>query len=217
MVIIDRQNSGQDGVGEWFYDFFELDIYSSQKYIVKTNFNDKRLLILNEVLKILSKSNLFILKSFVINAFDKDEKRHEIKINYDKNTSTELSLESLFYSYLEAYDNLDVFSLKFFFDTNVLLEEEKYKLIQETFIVSLDTMNLSLLTDCDVWLPFDLRGNNQKELAQLNAPRLEKVLRDIENKVGEEIVEGDSKYAHVEKYRVKNILDGFNQPLNVFD
>ncbi|WP_299457051.1 hypothetical protein [uncultured Microscilla sp.] len=66
-------------------------------------------------------------------------------------------------------------------------------------------------------MPYDIESNEQFEVYELNAPRLEKALRTIEDNIGLEIEvdETSTKYAIPTHYGLENFTNSDNEPLNV--
>lgn len=64
---------------------------------------------------------------------------------------------------------------------------------------------LTIGTNCDAWLPRDLLGGPQPERHALNAPRLERALRRIDEELEVGLHPGDTKYAIAEGFRVRNV------------
>lgn len=70
-------------------------------------------------------------------------------------------------------------------------------------------------TRCDAWLPFNLRGKPQKELHELNAPRLRAALEEIERMLGVKGACESTKFAQCEGYTLGNYFDVCDEPIDI--
>ena len=63
---------------------------------------------------------------------------------------------------------------------------------------------LTVSTRADVWLPFDLLARPQPMVARMNAPRLQLTLAGIELAVGAAGFAEDTRFAHRDRYTLRN-------------
>jgi len=71
---------------------------------------------------------------------------------------------------------------------------------------TLDTFDISVATQSDVWLPFSLKGKPHHDIYKLNADRLADALQDIEQQTGFKLEEGlESYYSIVRGFYLDNI------------
>jgi hypothetical protein len=63
-------------------------------------------------------------------------------------------------------------------------------------------------TRSDAWLPLTLRDEKQTERYEINAPRLERALTEINESIGLQLVGEPSKYAEVVGFRLANLSYG---------
>jgi hypothetical protein len=73
-------------------------------------------------------------------------------------------------------------------------------------------------TTADVWLPYDLRAEEQWDLCEANAPRLRRALRALGALPGVSIsYEESTRYAVLDEDGVRNHFDYFGRPVAVID
>lgn len=71
---------------------------------------------------------------------------------------------------------------------------------------TMDTFNISVVTQSDVWLPFSLQGEPQHAIYSLNADRLTNALQEIHQQIGFDLEEGvESYYSVIKGFRLENI------------
>ena len=171
------------------------------------------------VLSVLMKNDLFSISKYEVYGFLKteDSKTPDSLKKIECNSVNTHDMRSVFMINKKDFDEIEIDSFIFYFDTNVVLGNQKIKTFKDTFIVEMNTSIINLITDFDIWLPYDLRGKQQKLLASLNAFRLENVLLEIEKKVGEKLISDNTEYAIVSGYKLENIRDTFNEVMNVYD
>ncbi|WP_028973185.1 hypothetical protein [Spirochaeta cellobiosiphila] len=67
---------------------------------------------------------------------------------------------------------------------------------------------VDVITYSYAWLPYDLKGNRQTEIYNLNAPRLEEALNQIQAQTGFHLIdESNSEYAVIDNYKLFNHRD----------
>ena len=68
--------------------------------------------------------------------------------------------------------------------------------------------SIDILTQSDVWLPYDLYGKPQPKLHELNAPRLQKALTKVKEALSIEPIIDDNELAELhEDFTITNITD----------
>ncbi|MDB5033880.1 MAG: hypothetical protein JWQ98_1121 [Chlorobi bacterium] len=70
----------------------------------------------------------------------------------------------------------------------------------------LDTFNLSIGTQSDVWLPFTLSGHSQSDIYVRNSDRLAEALLQVQRETGFDLEEGaESQYSVIVGFRLDNV------------
>jgi len=220
-MLLDRINFGQKPVADWFYDFEELDIALDYVPSVIGTENKKILSLLNTTLQVFEKHQLFLINKIEVIGFfesDKDKSNRIEKIIETKNLGSFKNIQELIESQLNLYfkESFVLYSIYFHGETSILNENNKKGTYNNIFYFLLQIPGIQILTDCDVWLPYNLKGESQKEIYKLNAPRLENALTEIEEITGFEPVWENTKYAIVNKYKLENYSDE-DEILNVYD
>jgi hypothetical protein len=71
-----------------------------------------------------------------------------------------------------------------------------------------EALVVEVITYSTAWLPHTLAGEPQQEICELNAPRLEKALYEIEAALGvEPIIDDANEFCHINGYRLDNARD----------
>lgn len=199
-MILERINDGQDGVAEWFYDFFEAKLQGVNLESLET-----RLTCLNKVLLILGEFDLFTAKKVVI-SHEKLKDSASIDATNGNNT-------------LDLRDYFDSNGIEFIegthlsiYGSSVIHLVNQHEVVDGVFVIQYTGAGVNLMTDSDVWLEYDLEGKPQQEIAALNACRLKSALEKIEKQLGFEPVYDHSKYAYVHKYELKNYFEDDGTP-----
>jgi len=199
-MILERINNGQDGVAEWFYDFFEAKLQGVNLESLETRLN-----CLNKILLILGEFDLFTPKKVVIN-HEKLKESVSIDVKNGKNT-------------LDLRDYFDSNGIEFIegthlsiYGSSVIHLVNQHEVLDGVFVILYTGAGINLMTDSDAWLEYDLEGNDQKKSAAINAKRLKSALEEIEQQLGFEPVYDHSKYAYVHKYELKNYFEDDGTP-----
>lgn len=191
-MIIERLNTGQEGVADWFYDFFEAESEGVQVSTIEL-----KLECFDTLLKILKKYKLFAVKELNL-IYTRNRLERKILLtpeeseNFKINEFIKINLDSIG----------DFITLECYGTSFIGQEEEK-----GAFTIIFSLAHMMIITDSDAWLRLGLDGNLQEEIYKLNAPRLKAALEEIEEKLGFEPVYDHSKYAYVNKYELINVND----------
>lgn len=107
-------------------------------------------------------------------------------------------------------DNESIYPLKIkIFGSGVIISEQGNSVVDNLVWIrarTMDTFDISVITQSDVWLPFSLKGEPQHNICRLNAARLTKALQNIEQQTGFILEEGlESYYASVQGFHLDNL------------
>ncbi|WP_299455331.1 hypothetical protein [uncultured Microscilla sp.] len=216
-MIIKRITQGQYGVAEWFYDFFEASMG-----IIK-NFNpacdnekDNRLSILDVILNTLRELHLFTLTDIEISYFDQPKKHDTTEEHIQVSKNEIIDIKKLLLQYSNIHNLLPIRDL-YLMGSSEIFQESGHKTSKGIFTIQFSYEGIRIITDADIWLPYNLLAEPQPEIYQLNAPRLKNALEKIEQLTGIEPVYDNTKYARVNKYELENRMDDEDQPEEVIE
>jgi len=220
-MIINRKNTAEDPVAEWFYDFCVAGME-----VVDDLINDKekitmRFESLYKVLKVLKKHKLFSPTKILLSGVPKskyDSNPEDFYLSINDNVKID-ELENFIKKETKKIYNEDfVFSDIHFFGNSTIFEQGKEIVYNNAFFIYFDYNLIEIKTDIDAWIPYNLKGIEQKETYRANAPRLEKTLQEMENELGFETMFSDNKYTRINKFKLYNwIDDATGKPRNVWD
>lgn len=99
-----------------------------------------------------------------------------------------------------------------FYGWGIIFDESENK-VKTPSLMRIETITtgfptIDILTQSDVWLPYDLYGNPQSKLHKLNAPRLQKALTKVKEVLNIEPVIDNNELAEIhEDFTLSNITD----------
>lgn len=211
-MIIKRITQGQDGVAEWFYDFFEAGLESIDIFDPTTkNTKAHRLNLLNIILNTLREFELFEVQEAQVEWIKKPwitttENFLEETITIKENEFNGHNIQEILTPRINTEEKVELTSAYMLGKSQVMTETEK-KECKGVFTIHFNFSNIQITTDADIWLPYNLLAEPQPEIHQLNAPRLKNALENIEQLTGIEPVYDNTKYARVNKYELENRMD----------
>ena len=99
-----------------------------------------------------------------------------------------------------------------FYGWGIIIDESRNRVktpsLMRMEMITMAFPTIDILTYSDVWLPYDLYGNPQPGLHQLNAPRLQKALMEVQAVLGIEPVIDDNELADLhDDFTITNRTD----------
>ncbi|EAY28344.1 hypothetical protein [Microscilla marina] len=216
-MIIKRITQGQYGVAEWFYDFFEAGMGVIKNFNpASDNEKSKRLSILDIILNTLHELHLFTLTDIEISYFNQPTKHDTTEENIKVITPEIIDIKKLLLQHSNINHLLPIKDL-YLIGSSEVFQESEHKTSKGIFTIQFSYEGIRIITDADIWLPYNLLAKPQPEIYQLNAPRLKNALEKIEQLTGIEPVYDNTKYARVNKYELENRMDDEDQPEEVIE